>query len=64
MLDIRKPIALLFLILGLVLTCYGATTPDAMYKVSLTYNVNFLWGAVMALFAVAMSAWSYLRPSA
>ena len=41
----------MFTILGVLLAIYGAATAgDAMYARSLGYNVNLLWGVVLALF--------------
>jgi ABC-type Fe3+-siderophore transport system permease subunit len=51
-LDIRMPMGLMFLVVGAILTVFGALTrSDPMYaEHSLGYNVNLIWGAV--LFAV------------
>jgi ABC-type Fe3+-siderophore transport system permease subunit len=51
-LDIRMPMGLMFLVVGAILTVFGALTcSDPMdAEHSLGYNVNLIWGAV--LFAV------------
>jgi hypothetical protein len=55
--DIRLPIGLLFLALGLVLMGYGFVSDPAIYRVhSLGVNINELWGGVMALFGAVMLA--------
>lgn len=58
-LDIRIPIGLLFLIIGLLLLIFGGLSDTAIYQRSLGINVNVLWGAVLAVFSLAMlgSAW-------
>jgi len=54
-LDIRLPMGLLFLLLGIILVTYGFVSDPAIYvKHSLGQNVNLLWGAIFALFGGAM----------
>jgi hypothetical protein len=54
-LDVRLPMGLLFLILGLILVGYGLAAAPAIYvRHSLGQNVNVLWGALFALFGTAM----------
>lgn len=62
MLDIRLPIGAMFLAIGLLLFVYGLVTPAEMYKMSLGYNLNLIWGAVMAAFGAAMLAWMRFSP--
>ena len=50
-LDVRLPMGLLFLTLGLILSIYGLSADPAMYtQHSLGQNVNLTWGVVFALF--------------
>ena len=53
-LDVRLPMGLLFLILGIVLCGYGITADPAIYAKSLGQNVNVVWGGIFAAFGVAM----------
>lgn len=54
-LDIRLPMGLLFLLLGVILVAYGFVSDPAIYaRHSLGQNVNLLWGAIFALFGGAM----------
>ena len=54
-LDVRIPLGLLFLLLGLILVVFGFTSDQAIYaQHSLGQNVNLLWGAIFALFGAAM----------
>ena len=62
MLDIRMPIGAMFLAIGLMLGAYGLMTPAEMYAISLGYNLNAIWGAVMALFGAGMLGWMVLDP--
>jgi hypothetical protein len=55
-LDVRLPMGVMFLIIGVILVVYGlitAWTNPAMYDRSLGYNVNLWWG----LFLTAFGAW-------
>ncbi|PYV44711.1 MAG: hypothetical protein DMG06_05325 [Acidobacteria bacterium] len=63
-LDVRLPIACLFLIVGLLLVGYGILHPHPEVTVKPGFNVNLCWGSVMVLFAIALWAgakWSRRR---
>ena len=54
-LDIRLPMGLLFLILGVILAGYGLMSDPAIYQEhSLGQNVNLVWGSIFALFGAFM----------
>lgn len=54
-LDLRKPIGIFFLVLGLILVGYGAMTKgDPMYQLSLGTNINLVWGGVLVVFGLGM----------
>jgi hypothetical protein len=54
-LDVRIPLGLLFLLLGVILIVYGFTSNPAIYtQHSLGQNVNLVWGSVFVLFGAAM----------
>ena len=54
-LDVRLPMGLLFLILGVILTVYGFFSDMAIYAThSLGQNVNIRWGIVFSLFGLSM----------
>jgi hypothetical protein len=54
-LDVRKPMGLLFLLLGVILIVYGAISDPELYaRHSLGHNVNLIWGAVFAVFGAAL----------
>ncbi|NJK84615.1 MAG: hypothetical protein HC906_00145 [Bacteroidales bacterium] len=60
MLDIKLPIGLMFLILGIILTLFGIFTmsnPD-MYKASFQININLWSGILMLVFGGAMVLFS------
>jgi hypothetical protein len=53
-LDLRLPMGLLFSVLGLLLTAYGAFGDPAVYQVSLGVNVNLWAGLGMLAFGILM----------
>ncbi len=54
-LDVRLPMGLLFLTLGVILVAYGFVADPAIYaRHSLGQNVNLTWGVIFALFGGAM----------
>lgn len=55
-LDIRLPLGLLFVVFGVLLTVFGATSDRALYDRSLGINVNLWWGAVLLAFGTVMFA--------
>jgi sulfite exporter TauE/SafE len=51
-LDIRWPIGLMFTLIGVLLTAFGAVKKsDSM---SLDININLIWGVVLLIFGVLM----------
>ena len=51
-LDIRWPIGLMFTLIGVLLTGYGAM--KAADSMSLGININLIWGIVLLAFGVFM----------
>ena len=63
-LDIRTPMGLLFLLLGLILVVYGSMADRSIYIAhSLGQNVNVTWGACFATFG-ALMLWLARRAAA
>jgi hypothetical protein len=49
-LDIRVPVGLILLIIGLLMVIYGiGTLHSVIYARSMEMNLNILWGSVMAV---------------
>jgi hypothetical protein len=53
-LDIRLPLGLLFVLVGLLLAGYGLASDPAIYQRSLHININLWWGAVLLVFGLVM----------
>jgi len=60
MLDIRIPIAALFIVVGVLLVGYGFAVPTSVdvpvNGVTYTFNLNRDWGVMILLFGVFMGA--------
>ena len=52
-LDIRWPIGLMFTLIGLLLTGYGAVV-QSDHAISLGININLIWGIVLLVFGAFM----------
>ncbi len=59
-LDIRTPLGMLFVVLGLILLAYGALTQgSAAYVRSLGINLNLVSGCAMTLFGAVLLIAAY-----
>ena len=52
--DVRLPIGLLFLAIGVLVAVYGLTGGPAAHSAGL--NIDLVWGSVMAAFGAVMLA--------
>jgi multisubunit Na+/H+ antiporter MnhG subunit len=54
-LDLRIPLGLMFLIVGLILSLYGLVTRGSdIYLRSAGMDINLIWGLVMLVFGLTM----------
>jgi len=54
-LDIRLPMGVLFLLLGVILIIYGFVSDPVIYVThSLGQNVNLIWGSIFGAFGALM----------
>jgi len=54
-LDLRIPMGLMFTLVGLILTVFGAATSGSdIYARSLGINANLDWGVVLLVFGTTM----------
>ena len=54
-LDLRIPMGLMFTLVGLILTVFGAATNGSeIYARSLGINANLYWGIVLLIFGTMM----------
>jgi hypothetical protein len=62
-LDIRIPIGILFVTVGLLLAAFGVVSDKAIYARSLEINVNFWWGLAMLVFGILMAFFGLRAPA-
>jgi hypothetical protein len=62
-LDIRIPIGLLFITLGVLLTGFGIVGDKTIYARSLDVNVNLWWGLAMLVFGGLMAFFGLRAPA-
>lgn len=60
MLDVRKPVAVLFLVMGGLLALFGIMSPGTSAEVTAGFNVNLVWGVALMLFAAVLFLISFV----
>jgi len=58
-LDLRVPIGLFFVVVGLIMAIFGLTGDPAIYQKSLGINVNLDWGIVELVFGALMLTFGF-----
>lgn len=54
--DLRLPLALMFILLGGILALYGWLAPQDVAPVDPGIRVNVVWGSLMCLFGLVLGA--------
>jgi hypothetical protein len=52
--DLRVPVGIMFLIMGIILAAYGWWAPHDVAPRDLGLRVNLVWGCCLAIFGLAM----------
>ena len=60
-LDLRVPIGLFFVSVGLIMAIFGLASDPAIYQKSLGINVNLDWGIVEIVFGSLMLGFGWSR---
>jgi protein-S-isoprenylcysteine O-methyltransferase Ste14 len=58
-LDIRWPIGLMFLVVGLLMVVAGFTVPPEQLQRSLGININLIWGVGLLFFGGLMTFFAW-----
>ena len=58
--DLRFPVAAMFILLGAILALYGWLAPQDVAPVDLGIRVNLLWGCLMCLFGLGLGTLAML----
>lgn len=59
MIDLRLPIGLFFLCVGLIMTGFGLLSPHNIPNISQQINVDLYWGVILLLFGALMTIFGY-----
>ena len=55
MIDLRLPIGLFFLVVGIVLTGFGLISPHDVPNLNQSINIDLYWGVILLLFGGVMT---------
>jgi hypothetical protein len=55
MLDLRLPIGIFFLLVGLVMTVYGVVSPQMIPNITQQINADLDWGILLLVFGALMT---------
>ena len=55
MMDLRLPIGIFFLLVGIILVGYGVVSPHDIPHITEKININLDWGAVLLVFGAGMT---------
>jgi hypothetical protein len=61
--DLRIPVAAMFVLLGAILAVYGLVAPQDVAPVDLGIRVNLLWGALMCFFGLGLGSFALFSRS-
>jgi hypothetical protein len=56
--DLRIPIAVMFVVLGVILGGYGLFVPSDVAPRDLGIQVNLLWGSFMCVFGIVLGSFA------
>ena len=61
--DLRIPVAVMFILLGAILALYGLLAPQDVAPVDLGIRVNLIWGALLCLFGAGLGSLAWFSRS-
>ena len=59
MIDLRLPIGLFFLAVGIILAAFGVISPHNAPNLHQKINVDLYWGVILLLFGALMTIFGY-----
>ncbi len=59
MIDLRLPIGLFFLCVGIIMTGFGLFSPHDIPNISQRINVDLYWGVILLLFGALMTIFGF-----
>ncbi len=59
MIDLRLPIGIFFLLVGLLMAGYGVVSPNDIPHIGMKINGNLDWGIVLTIFGLLMTIFGW-----
>ena len=59
MMDLRLPIGIFFLLVGIIMTAYGVVSPHDIPNITEKVNINLYWGIVLLVFGAPMAVFGW-----
>jgi Na+/H+ antiporter NhaD/arsenite permease-like protein len=60
MIDLRLPIGIFFVLVGIIMTAYGVISPHNIPNITEKVNINLYWGIVLFLFGAPMTIFGWM----
>ncbi len=59
MMDLRLPIGIFFVLVGIIMTAYGVVSPHDIPNITEKVNINLYWGIVLLVFGIPMTIFGW-----
>lgn len=59
MMDLRLPIGIFFVLVGMIMIVYGVVSPHDIPNITEKVNINLYWGIVLLVFGVPMTIFGW-----
>ncbi len=59
MMDLRLPIGIFFVLVGLIMVGYGVVSPHDIPHITEKVNINLYWGIVLLVFGAPMTLFGW-----
>ena len=59
MMDLRLPIGIFFVLVGIIMVAYGVVSPHDIPHITEKVNINLYWGIVLLLFGAPMTIFGW-----
>ena len=60
MMDLRLPIGIFFVLVGIIMTAYGVVSPHDIPNITEKVNINLYWGIVLLVFGIPMTIFGWI----
>ena len=60
MIDLRLPIGIFFILVGIIMTIYSIISPAYIPHIKEAINIDLYWGIVLLIFGIPMTLFGWL----